>query len=407
MFYFIKNRLISFKSQVSLNEISGSFGDLGTLIPLLVAMSKENMIYLPGAFFWGGIFNIIAAFQWNIPMPVQPMKAIASVALTDGMTPNEIICAGLITSSVIFLLGITKTINIFNKIIPIDLISGMQLGLGLNMIKKGIDIISNINSWISLDSYTTSIIIGIFSLTLFRFKRLPVALILFSIGIIFAIINISRNTLTIVFIPIFPPIWIGNSLTLKDFLNGFIKGALPQLPLTTLNSVISVADLAKELFPNNYPSKISIATSIGIMNLVGCLFGGMPMCHGAGGLAGQYKFGARGGLSILILGIGKILLSIIFGLSLITILTVFPNNILGILIIFSGLQLAVNGINKCSSNITIISAGIILGTNTWIGFVSGYGIYIIENITYIECKKIIRQKKLYLQEKLHLQQTVV
>ena len=326
------------------------------------------------------------------------------VALTDGMTPNEVICSGLITSTTIFILGITRTIKIFNKIIPKDLISGMQLGLGLNMIKKGVYLISDTNTWIALDSYTTAIIIGIFSLFLFKLKRAPVALILFIVGIIFAIINIVNNKLTIEFIPLFPPIWIGSSLTKEDFFNGFIKGALPQLPLTTLNSIISVADLAKELFPNNYPSEISISTSIGFMNIVGCLFGGMPMCHGAGGLAGQYKFGARGGLSILILGIGKILLAIIFGLSLITILERFPDTILGILIIFSGVELGYLGTKKCSSKITIITGGIILGTNTWIGFVCGYGVYIIENISY---NSYIKFKNYINQQQLHLQQTTV
>tara|TARA_A100001015_G_C14837124_1_gene650922 strand:+ start:445 stop:801 length:357 start_codon:yes stop_codon:yes gene_type:complete len=111
---FIKKRLYSFKSQISFDEFSGSLGDLGTLIPLLIAMSKENIINLPAAFFWGGIFNIISAFQWNIPMPVQPMKAIASVALTDGMTFNEVITSGLITGSVVTILGVTKMIDYFN-----------------------------------------------------------------------------------------------------------------------------------------------------------------------------------------------------------------------------------------------------------------------------------------------------
>ena len=385
---FIKKRFISFKSQISFNEVSGSLGDLGTLIPLLIAMSKEKLIYLPGAFFWAGVFNIISAFQWNIPMPVQPMKAIASVALTDGLTFNEVITSGLITSAVVTIFGITKTIDYFNKIIPIDLVSGMQLGLGLNMMKKGIVLIRDTNTWIDIDSYLTAIIIAIFSLILFKFKKIPVALILFIIGIVFSSILAIRQNILIEFIPIFPPIWVAGNLTGTDFLNGFIKGALPQIPLTTLNSVISVCSLAEELFPNNYPSRVSVATSIGLMNGIGCLFGGMPMCHGAGGLSGQHKFGARGGFSILILGSGKILLSIIFGQSLINLLAVFPDVILGILIIFSGLQLSIVGIEKCSTNITIATSGIILGTNTWIGFICGYIMIIIEKSDYSFWKTI-------------------
>ena len=321
--------------------------------------------------------------------------AIASVALTDGMTSNEVITAGLITGGVVTVLGITRMIDCFNILIPKDLISGMQLGLGLNLIKKGVVLIQDTNTWIEIDSYLSAIIIGVFSLILFKFPKIPVALILFIIGIIFAIIMAVRLQLNIEFNPTFPPMWVAGNLSVADFGNGFIKGSLPQIPFTTLNSVISVCDLAKELFPDNYPSKVSVASSVGFMNIFGCLFGAMPMCHGAGGLAGQYKFGARGGFSILTLGLEKILLSVIFGISLINLLEVFPDVILGILIIFSGLQLGMIGINKCSSDITIATAGIILGTNTWIGFSCGSIMIIIQKFEYkqiITCKEYIREK---------------
>ena len=179
------------------------------------------------------------------------------------------------------------------------------------------------------------------------------------------------------------------NLTTSDFYNGLIKGALPQIPLTILNSVISVGDLAMELFPNTNPpiSKASIATSIGIMNTIGCLFGGMPMCHGAGGLAGQYKFGARGGFSMLIIGCEKIIIAIFLGRSLEQLLAIYPDVILGILLFFSGLQLAVVGIDKSSTKITVATAGIILSTNTWIGSLCGLLIYYIEKMSVNNCLK--------------------
>ena len=392
---FMKNRVSSFKSQISCREISGSLGDLGTLIPLLIAMSKEGVIYLPAAFFWGGVFNVVSAFQWNIPMPVQPMKAIAAVALTDGLTTNEVITSGLLTSAVVSFLGVTRTIDFFNKFIKRDIISGMQLGLGLNMMRKGVTLIMSTNIWLEIDSYLTAILLAIMSSILFKYPRAPVALILFIIGVIFSIVEAFRQGIVIEFNPIFPPIWVAGNLSVAEFGSGFIKGALPQLPLTTLNSVISVCDLAKELFPEEYPTKVSVASSIGFMNVIGCLLGGMPMCHGAGGLAGQYKFGARGGFSILILGFGKILLSVIFGISLINLLDVFPDAILGILIMFSGLQLSMIGIEKCSSEITVATAGIILQTNTWIGTLSGGIMLIIRDFKYEQiksCRKNIADK---------------
>src|SRR5207245_2328522 len=83
-----------------------------------------------------------------------------------------------------------------------------------------------------------------------------------------------------------PPAW-------SDFVTAFPKAALPQIPLTTLNSVIAVCALSADLFPARRAEPRRVAISVGAMNLVAAWFGGMPMCHGAGGLAGQYRFGAR------------------------------------------------------------------------------------------------------------------
>ncbi|KAE8705909.1 Molybdate transporter 1 [Hibiscus syriacus] len=91
---------------------------------------------------------------------------------------------------------------------------------------------------------------------------------------------------------------------------GFIKGTIPQLPLSVLNSVIAVCKLLSDLFPGREFSATSVSVTVGLMNLVGCWFDAMPCCHGAGGLAGQYKFGGRSGGCVAILGAAKLILGI-------------------------------------------------------------------------------------------------
>ena len=76
------------------------------------------------------------------------------------------------------------------------------------------------------------------------------------------------------------------------------------------------------------------------MNLVGCWWGAMPVCHGAGGLAGQYRFGAKTGTAVVFLGSAKILLSLVLGTSLVQLLAQYPIGLLGVLLLFSGLELA-------------------------------------------------------------------
>merc|ERR1719329_236400 len=112
-----------------------------------------------------------------------------------------------------------------------------------------------------------------------------------------------------------------------------------------MNSVISVCALSVSLFGDprdggRGASRVSVASSVGMMNLIGCWFGGMPSCHGAGGLAGQYKFGARGGMAILMLGVAKVALALVLGQTLDGIITFYPRTVLGVMLLFAGVELA-------------------------------------------------------------------
>jgi len=90
--------------------------------------------------------------------------------------------------------------------------------------------------------------------------------------------------------------------TVQDFLRGFYLLAIPQALLTVTNAILATSLLMKDLLHRDIePDKLSI--SIGLMNLTSVPFGGFPMCHGAGGLAAQYRFGARTGGSNIISGL--------------------------------------------------------------------------------------------------------
>lgn len=138
------------------------------------------------------------------------------------------------------------------------------------------------------------------------------------------------------------------AVALPDFgsKNAIIGAALGQIPLTMLNSVIAVSKLADDLFPERaakhrkgvVPLR-SVAMSVGLMNIVSCWFGSVPYCHGSGGLAGQYRFGARSGLSLVFLGVLKILVALLFGASLAVLLGYFPNSLLGVMLCATGVEL--------------------------------------------------------------------
>lgn len=337
-----QERAQSFRSRLCLEEASGSLGDLGTLIPLLAACAKLGTIRMGPAIFWMGIFNVVSALQWDIPMPVQPMKSIAAVAIADGMTPGAFAAAGILVGGIMMVLGLTGTIDVANRLVPGSVIAGMQVGLGVKMAAQGCGYWHD-HGWLDgVDSKLTALLCFLATVVLMLRTKLPTALVVFMGGVALTITRMFLQGTDLEFGLMSLEVIVPSG---KDWLDGFVQGALPQLPLTTLNSVISVCALSVTLFGapeqgGKGATRVSVASSVGIMNLVGCWFGGMPSCHGAGGLAGQYKFGARGGAAVLLLGAVKIAVAVSFGRTLDAVILCFPKAVLGVLLLFAGVELA-------------------------------------------------------------------
>jgi len=425
-------RIKQFPSKLTLTEISGSFGDLGTLIPLTIALSKVGAIELPAALFWAGVSNVITGILWDLPMPVQPMKAIAATAIAGSLSPVEVSTSGVIIGAIMVVLGMTRLIDIVNRLIPVHVVSGMQLGLGMKLAITGLSYIQVLPWASSPDSILLALAVGALTLVLLRFEVRsqagddymppfefirylpPSALMLFLIAVIFVVIELTSPSSD------YPPLqfmgppvafWALSSASGEKWTSGLLNLALPQLPLTTLNSVVSVCALAHTLYPerrketgkegegkdsltarDEVVSRRDVALSVGLMNGVLCMFGAMPNCHGAGGLAGQHKFGARNGASVIFLGLLKVVLSVLGGGSAVTILDAFPDSILGVLLIVSGSELAVTGVkvaekvnrggrgleNSMNTFMMVIVAVVLVGTGkTYFGVLAGMAVYLL------------------------------
>ncbi|KAJ7563965.1 hypothetical protein O6H91_03G132100 [Diphasiastrum complanatum] len=166
----------------------------------------------------------------------------------------------------------------------------------------------------------------------------PTALLVFLLGIVLAFIKKPHIFKELKFGPSTPRFV---HISAEDWKIGFERAAVPQLPLSILNSVLAVCKLSNDLFPNKeLVSPVRVSVSVGLMNLLGCWIGVLPVCHGAGGLAGQYRFGARSGISVVFLGAGKLVIGLLLGNSLLQILAQFPIALLGVLLLFSGVELA-------------------------------------------------------------------
>lgn len=202
--------------------------------------------------------------------------------------------------------------------------------------------------------------------------RLPAALLLVVLGVVLTLAYYPDVARALSFGPSAIQALVPSA---EDWRIGILQAGLPQLALTSFNSVISVCQLAGELFPDRPASPDHVAFSVGAMNMVGCWFGAMPSCHGAGGLAAQARFGARTGAAPIFLGLVKLSLGLLFGSSLLTLLKSFPSPLLGAMLVFAGIQLAACGANQRGERgvaVLLLTAVVTLGMgNVAIGVVAG------------------------------------
>lgn len=215
---------------------------------------------------------------------------------------------------------------------------------------------------------------------------IPAALIVFLFGVILCFIRDPS---------IFQDLKYGPSrirvvpITWEDLKIGFVRAAIPQIPLSILNSVIAVCKLSGDLFPDREASAMKVSVSVGLVNFVGCWFGAMPCCHGAGGLAGQYRFGGRSGASVVYLGIAKLLLALAFGNSFGRILGQFPVGVLGVLLLFAGIELAMAAKDmntKQEAFVMLVCAAVSLtGSGAALGFIVGIVLYLLLKLREVEC----------------------
>lgn len=248
--------------------------------------------------------------------------------------------AGFLVAGVVFVFSVTGLLRWFTHAIPTPVVKGIQVGAGLSLvISAGTSLLQPLG-WVS-PSWADNLLWAIFAffalLLTQNFPRVPYALLIFVLGLIFSIILASPGNL-----PGFK-IWHPQVLVPSwgSFKVGALDAGLGQIPLTTLNSVIAVSFLSADLLPHlPAPTVTSLGLSVALMNLVGGWFGAMPVCHGSGGLAAQYRFGARSGASIVILGIFKVLLGLLFGETLVSLLGQYPKSLLGIMVLAAGLELA-------------------------------------------------------------------
>jgi hypothetical protein len=323
------------KNQYNKMEWAGAFGDVGTLIPFVVAYITIVKVAPLGLLFMFGVTLMASGFYYRTPLPIQPMKAIGAAAIAGGISPAALYASGLTTGLFWLIAGTTGAIRPIAKLATKPVVRGIMLGLGLSFIVDGIN---RMKSAPVLAGFAL-----IVTYLLLTNPKIPAMFMLMVIGVVSAAIMNPAilSELTKIHIGFKLPEFSLPMITWDGLVTGTLLFTLPQIPLTLGNAVIAIVAENNELFPDRKVTEKKIAISQGIINLASPLFGGIPMCHGAGGMAGHVRFGAKTGGALVILGGLLIFLALFFSDSVAIIFKIFPNAILGVILFFAGSELAI------------------------------------------------------------------
>lgn len=319
------------------NEFSGAFGDIGTDFPLIIAMILAVGLHSGSVLIMFGLMQIFTALIYRIPMPVQPLKAMAAIVITQKVSGDVLYGGGLAIGITMFFLTVTRLIDWIAKVVPKCVVRGIQFGLGIKLsllaLKDYVPSDGIVGYWVAAISFLLIIF-------LIGNKKFPPALFVIFLGVIYAFIfNIDGEDLikNVGFnLPQFNvPAW-------SDILAGFVLLTLPQIPLSLGNSILATKQISADLFPERKPLTIrKISYTYSIMNLINPFLSGIPTCHGSGGMVGHYTFGGRTGGSVIIYGMLYLIMGVIFSGGFENMVHLFPLPVLGVILLFEGIALMV------------------------------------------------------------------
>ncbi|MDI6735417.1 MAG: putative sulfate/molybdate transporter [bacterium] len=348
--------------EFNLRELAGSMGDFGTLFPLAIGYIVVCGLNPAGFLVMMGLANIVTGLVYRLPMPIEPMKVLAVVAIAQHWSPSMIYASGFAMGVIWLFFGITGIMSWIAKITPNSVIRGIQVSLGTLLAIQAFKMVSTW-WWLGLAS-----IIIVLILRQNRYAPAAIVLMILGIAIIFIKGQFSQFTPPSLTRPFF------TTFGLKEVWQTLLLAGFAQIPLTATNAVMATSTLIKSYWPNRPVTEKQLSLNMGIMNLLLPFLGGMPLCHGAGGLAGQYYFGARTGGANIIEGVIEIALGLFLATSIAALFTTFPTAIIGAMMFLVGIELTkfAKDVRWGKDLIPLVVTVIVsLATNMACGFLTG------------------------------------
>ena len=347
--------------EFNLQELAGSTGDFGILFPLALGYLVVCGLNPAGLLVMLGLANLLCGLVYRLPLPVEPMKVIAAVAIAQAWSPSLVYASGFAMGLIWTALGFTAAMSMLARVTPRSVVTGIQVALGLLLAWQALKMMS---SWPVLGLISMIVV-----LALRWSKRLPGAIALMLLGLGIVIWRGLWPEMVLSFS--LPPF---TTFDHQEIWRSMMLAGFSQIPLTIANSVIATAALIKRYWPEAKVAERQLSLNIGVMNLISSFFGGMPMCHGAGGLAAKYYFGARTGGANIIEGMMEIAAGLFLAGFIVRLIAVFPGAVVGTMLFLVGVEL-IGFSREASLNRDLIpmaaTVGVSLIGNMAYGFMAG------------------------------------
>lgn len=315
------------------NEVSGAFGDLGTSLPLIVGLIAAAHLDATSVLVMFGVLQIVTGLVYRMPMPVQPLKAVAAIVIAQQVTADVLYGGGLAIGILMLLLVVTGSLDWLARVVPKVVVRGIQCGLGLQLGRLAV---ANYIPSGGPSGYVLAAVAFAIVVALLGNRRVPPAPIVLALGAAFALIVGGASAPAVAALGVHLP--VPHLPTMAAVASGFLLLAVPQISLSLGNSVLATKQVAADIFPEREPLTIRrIGFTYAMMNIVSPLLSGIPVCHGSGGMAGHYAFGGRTGGSVIIAGVGLATLGLLFGGSIGQVAMLFPKPMLGVLLLMEGI----------------------------------------------------------------------
>lgn len=341
-FRFLTNQT-PLKNQFGVSEFRGAIGDLGTTLPLAFLLIMSNGFPAARIFFLWGLAYIAVGIYYKVPISIQPLKAMAVIAVTSGFSASMLSSAAVLYGILLLVLSTTGLIKWIQQWFSQGLIRGVQLGIGLLLAAKAWDLISGqtlylngtgeIGIWILILAGGILLVLMLSRWLLKRSVALEIIVISLVISLLFGVPFVVEEA--------GGSAWLWSLPDWSGWWNLIVLLIIPQLPLTLGNAVYAADDAAHKFWPKQSErvTPTRLAGSIGLFNIIIGLLGGFPICHGAGGIAAHHRFSGKTGGTVIILGSVFVLLALTQTFN--TLLFLIPIPVLGVLLLFDSWQMMV------------------------------------------------------------------